>query len=83
MAYASQPSSIRASDQEFSDETSRLLLDALRENTETVGTDVDMLLENNGTSWDITFDSDFTNAVMGNIQEALETFTSIQSDVQA
>ncbi len=83
LAYASQPSSIRASDQEFSDETSRLLLDALRENTETVGTDVDMLLENNGTSWDITFDSDFTNAVMGNIQEALETFTSIQSDVQA
>ena len=80
--YAAKPSSIRASSEEFSDETSRLLLESLQGNQETTGTDVTMTFENNGTSWDVTFDSGFTNAVMGNISEAIDTFISINSESQ-
>ena len=42
-----------------------------------------MTFDNNGTSWDVTFDSEFTNAVMGNISEAIDTFGSINSESQA
>ena len=81
--YAAAPASIRASSEEFSNETSRLLLESLQENQETTGTDITMTFDNNGTSWDVTFDSEFTNAVMGNISEAIDTFGSINSESQA
>ncbi|MCD8104633.1 MAG: DUF1294 domain-containing protein [Lachnospiraceae bacterium] len=81
LEYARTTQSIRDSSVTFSNETSRMLLEALQENTDTASTDVTLTFSNNGSTWEVYFDSDFTNALMGNISEAIDAFTS--SDEEA
>lgn len=81
LAYAATTQSIRDDDVTFSNETSRLLLEALKENTSTISTDINLTFHNNGTSWCIYFDENFTNAVMGDINSAIRTFRAISEDV--
>lgn len=81
LTYAATTQSIRDDNVTFSNETSRLLLEALKENDSTTSTDVNLTFSNNGTSWCIYFDENFTNAVMGDINSAIRTFRSISDDV--
>jgi hypothetical protein len=80
LSYASSSKSIRDDEVTFSNETSRLLLEALQENTETSTTDVDLTFHNNGTVWEIYFGEDFTNALMGDMKGAIETFNTLTRD---
>ncbi|MCD7714890.1 MAG: DUF1294 domain-containing protein [Lachnospiraceae bacterium] len=80
LAYASTTQSIRDSSVTFSNETSRMLLEALQENTSTVSTDVTLTFSNNGSTWEVYFNSDFTDALMGNMNEAIEAFSSTNED---
>lgn len=75
LAYAATTRSIRDNDTQVSNETSQLLLQALSESTEICHTDIDMTFQNNGEAWGINFDDAFTNAVMGDLQTAMEEFT--------
>ena len=80
LAYAATTRSIRDNDVQVSNETSRLLLQSLTETTDVCHTDVDMTFRNNGETWEINFDDSFTNAVMGNLQQAMETFTALNNE---
>lgn len=80
LAYAATTRSIRDNDVQVSNETSRLLLQSLTETSDVCHTDVDMAFRNNGETWEINFDDSFTNAVMGDLQQAMETFTTSSSD---
>lgn len=82
LAYAATTRSIRDDAAAFSNETSRLLLESLRENDQTTSTDIELNFYNNGTVWDIWFGSDFTNALMGNMQEAIDTFNEVTKESQ-
>lgn len=80
LEYAGTTQSIRDGSTAFSNETSRMLLEALQENTDTASTDVTLTFSNNGSTWEVYFDSDFTNALMGNINAAIEAFVSSDSE---
>lgn len=80
LAYASTTKSIRDNDVQISNETSRLLLEVLRENTSSACTDVDLTFHNNGTTWEVYFDSEFINGVMGDMEKAIDTFNSITKE---
>lgn len=73
--YAATTRSIRDDAVQMSNETSRLLLQAIQENQSTRATDLDLTFLNNGYAWEIYFEDDFTNAVMGDMNTALNTFT--------
>lgn len=75
LAYAATTQSVRDNDIQVSNEVSRLLLQALEESTGTNATDIDLTFTNNGKAWEIYFGSDFTNAVMGDINTAMDTFS--------
>ncbi len=77
LAYAGTTKSIRDNSVQVSNEMSRLLLESLTENTDTVETDLELNFRNNGRTWSISFDSSFTNAVMGDISSALDTFNEL------
>lgn len=81
LSYAATTQSIRDSDVQFSNETARLLLQSLKENKETAATDVDLTFHNTGHTWDIFFDSAFSNALMGDMSGAIETFNSITREM--
>ena len=57
-----------------SDETSRLLLEALKNTAGTHTTDLSLSFSNNGQTWEISFDEAFTNALMGDLSAALTEF---------
>lgn len=80
LAYAATTRSIRDNDVQVSNETSRLLLQSLTETTSVGQTDVDMVFQNNGEAWEINFDDAFTNAVMGDLQQAMDTFTALNGE---
>ncbi len=79
LAYAATTRSIRDDDIAVSNETARLLLQSLEDNTQTDATDVELTFHNNGESWEIYFNTEFTNALMGNISGAIEAFRSVTS----
>ena len=82
LAYAATTRSIRDDAAAFSDETSRLLLESLQENDKTTSTDIDLTFYNNGTVWDIWLGNDFTNALMGNMKEAIDAFNEVTQESQ-
>ncbi|MCD8022871.1 MAG: DUF1294 domain-containing protein [Lachnospiraceae bacterium] len=82
LEYARTTQSLRDSDVVFSNETSRRLLEALQANTETTSTDVTLTFYNNGSTWEVYFNEDFTDALMGNLSSAIEAFTSTNDDTQ-
>ncbi len=77
LSYAASSESLGESEEALSDETSRLLLSALSDNTSTEETDIALSFSNDGTTWEVYFGPDFIDAVMGNIDEAVETFESL------
>ncbi len=81
LEYASSSESTRDDSVTFSNKTSSMLLDALEENTSTTSTDIEMEFSNNGYTWEVYFDDSFTNALMGDIDSAIETFLSSNSEV--
>ena len=77
LQYAATTKSIRDDDVTFSNETSKLLLESLQENDKANATDIDLVFHNNGSIWEIYFDDTFTNALMGNMRGAIETFNTL------
>lgn len=74
LTYASTTEAVRATQAELSDKTSQLLLDCLRHNEQEATKTVTLHLVNNGYNWEIQLDDSFTDALLGNLTEAMETF---------
>lgn len=81
LSYAATTHSIRDDDVTFSNKTAQMLLDSLSENTQSVGTDVTIQLPNDGTTWTVTYSDDFTNALMGDIEQAIEVFNTAAEQI--
>ena len=81
MNYASTTESIRASSSELADETASLLAQALAENTDTTDTEVTIHFTNNGSSWEMQLNEDFTNALLGNAGAAIQAFQNGSEDL--
>ena len=80
MDYAATTESIRASSSELAYETASLLAQALTENEATTDTEVVIHFTNNGSSWEMQLNEDFTNALLGNAGAAIENFQNDSSD---
>lgn len=80
LSYAQTTRSLRDDSVSFSNETSRLLLESLRENDKTTGTDVPLHMRNTGKLWEIQFDESFTNALMGDIRGAMDEFNEVTKE---
>lgn len=78
--YAATSKSLRASSSELADETASLLAQALTENTDTTDTEVTIHFTNNGSSWEIQLNEDFTNALLGNAGAAIQAFQNGSDD---
>lgn len=78
--YAATTQSLRDDDVTVSNEISRLLLEALQQNDKTASTDIVMKLSNNGKTWNVTFDEAFTNALMGDVSQAIDTFNEMTDE---
>ncbi len=76
LSYAATTQSIRDSDDAVSDTAAGLLLEALQENQAITSTEVSQDISNNGFTWEVYFSADFIDALMGNMDEAIEVFTS-------
>lgn len=72
--YAETTESVRATPSELADETALLLEKALKENNATIDTNVDVKFLNNGSTWEMQLNEDFTNALLGNAGTAIEAF---------
>jgi hypothetical protein len=81
--YASTTEAVRASDIELADKTAALLKDSLEENTAVCTKTVTIAFTNNGTSWEIELDSDFTDAILGGMNDAVEDFQESASSTWA
>lgn len=80
LSYAQTTRSLRDDSVSFSNETSRLLLESLRENDKTTGTDVTIHMRNTGKLWEIQFDESFTNALMGDMRGAMDEFNEVTKE---
>ncbi len=76
LSYADTLQSVKDDKTEASNEMSRLLLEALRQNNKTASTDVTLTMTNDGSTWNVTFGEEFTNALMGNASDAIDLFAS-------
>ncbi len=74
--YADTVQSVKDDRIAASNEMSRLLLEALQQNNKTASTDVTLTMTNDGSTWNVTFGDEFTNALMGNPEDALDLFSS-------
>lgn len=80
LTYAATTKSIRDDDTTFSNETARLLLQALQNNQEKSAIDVNLTLTNNGSAWELYFDEDFTDALMGGMSTAIDSFNAVAQE---
>lgn len=71
LTYAETTESIRATEEELSQKTAEILLNALTENTKTVTNTIPISLVNNGYIWEANLDSTFTDALLGGIGDAV------------
>ena len=78
--YADTVQSVKDDRTTASNEMSRLLLEALQQNNKTASTDITLTMTNDGSTWNVTFDSEFTNALMGNAEDAINLFSSAPSE---
>lgn len=82
LEYAATTRSIRDNAVQFSNETASLLLQSLKENSKTAATDVELTFYNNGNTWEIYFDEEFSNALMGDMSGAISTFNTVTRETQ-
>ena len=74
--YGSSTESIRASSEEFNRETGEILVTALGNNISSTVTQVTVPLHNDGHTWDPVLDTSFTDALLGNLDEALASLNA-------
>ena len=74
--YGSSTESIRASSEEFNRETGEILITALENNVSSTVTQVTVPLHNDGHTWDPVLDTSFTDALLGNLDEALASLNA-------
>lgn len=72
--YAKSIESLTADKASQADASASMLQEALKENASPKECQVTILLENDGTSWQITNTSGLTNALLGDISSAVESF---------
>lgn len=72
--YASTTEAVRAADTELADKTASLLTECLNDNTKTCTKTIEINFTNNGTAWEMQLNDDFTDALLGNMSEAVEDF---------
>ncbi len=83
LTYAATTKSIRDDSTTFSNETARLLLQSLQENEKSSASDINLTFYNNGSSWQVYFDSDFTDALMGGMEEAISIFSDTTAETNS
>lgn len=76
LRYADTVQSVKDDQTAASNEMSRLLLEALQQNNKTASTDITLTMTNDGSTWNVTFGDEFTNALMGNAKDAINLFSS-------
>lgn len=74
--YADTIQSVKDDSAAASSEMSRLLLEALLQNKKTASTDITLTMTNDGSTWNVAFDEEFTNALMGNAEDAIALFSA-------
>ena len=74
--YASTTEAVRATDTELADKTAALLAECLNTNRKTCTKTVEVHFTNNGTTWEMQLNGDFTDALLGDIKKAAEAFQS-------
>ena len=74
--YGSSTESIRASSEEFNQKTGEILITALENNVSSTVTQVTVSLHNDGHTWDPVLDTSFTDALLGNLDEALASLNT-------
>lgn len=77
LTYAATTDSIRDDDVTFSNQTAHMLWEALQKNNQSCGTDITMVIPNDGNTWSVTFNAEFTNALMGDMDRAIEDFNFV------
>lgn len=75
--YADTVQSVKDDSVAASNKMSRLLLDALQQNNKTASTDITLTMTNDGSTWNVSFGDEFTNALMGNAEDAISFFSSV------
>lgn len=76
MDYASTTDAVRASDTQLADKTAELLIETLDANTATISTAIVIKFNNNGSTWEMQLESEFTDALLGQMNAAVEAFQS-------
>ncbi|MDO5538669.1 MAG: DUF5105 domain-containing protein [Eubacteriales bacterium] len=71
LEYAKTTESIRATDEEISQKTADLLLDALKNNDESAENTVTVSLVNNGYAWEVHPGEVFSSALLGGVDSAI------------
>lgn len=77
--YGTSTASIRDSSEIFNKKTGQILIDALENNISSTITPVTILLYNDGHTWDPILDESFTDALLGNLDEALSSLNDAAS----
>ncbi len=78
--YASTTDAVRATDTELADKTATLLIECLNSNTKTYTKTIEISFINNGVTWEMQLDDEFTDALLGNMKKAVETFQNDSSN---
>lgn len=81
--YASTTEAVRATDTELADKTAALLAECLNANHKTCTKTVEINFTNNGTTWEMRLNDDFTDALLGDIKNAAEAFQTEASSTES
>ncbi len=75
LEYASTTEAVRATDSELAEKTAQILYTCLQENDASASHSLTLSFDNNGSSWEMSLDSAFTNAILGDLTGAVEVFS--------
>ncbi|MEY8427061.1 hypothetical protein AALA00_04930 [Lachnospiraceae bacterium 46-15] len=81
--YASTTEAVRATDTELADKTAALLAECLNTNRKTCTKTVEINFTNNGTTWEMQLNDNFTDALLGDIKKAAEAFQSAAASTES
>ncbi len=75
LSYAETTESVLASESELADKSASLLSQALDESKDSILRSVPLTFTNHGSGWEMTFDDNFGQVLLGGTEEALSAFT--------
>lgn len=75
LEFAQTAEAITCDDTALADTSARFLLEALEESAEPASSEITVHLYNDGRTWQLEISDDLTDAFLGNIGQALETFS--------